>query len=96
MLLSTLIKFSTSLFFFFFLFFSFFFFDKLYFSLFTVGDWFNNRQRKDSYTQGHTYYLITLENPLIVVLETCWFNNSYLSNTNIQNEVSLFIDVTGL
>lgn len=28
------------------------------------------------HTRGHTYYLITLENPLIVVLETCWFNNS--------------------
>ena len=48
------------------------------------------------HTRGHTYYLITLENPLIVVLETCWFNNSYLSNTNIQNEMSLFVDVTSL
>ena len=48
------------------------------------------------HTRGHTYYLITLENPLIVVLETCWFNNSYLSNKNIRNERSLFADVTDL
>ena len=48
------------------------------------------------HTRGHTYYLITLENPLIVVLETCWFNNSYLSNKFVQNEMSLVVDVTGL